>query len=32
MDVLHRYAEALTACDSKLVIVSASERTKNSSA
>jgi sulfate permease, SulP family len=26
MDVLHRYAEALTACDSKLVIVSASER------
>jgi sulfate permease, SulP family len=26
MDVLHRYAEALAACDSKLVIVSASER------
>ena len=26
MDVLHRYAQALTDCGSKLVIVSASER------
>lgn len=26
MDVLHRYAESLTECDSKLVIVSASDR------